>query len=92
MEGDKPMLNNQIVENSKVLVELSVIPLGGNGQNRNQVTDVQNIVKKTGLFYEQTQNGTCIEGQWSDICALLYSCYERVHDQSPQSFLKIDIR
>ena len=86
------MLNNQVEYTGKVLVELSVIPLGGNGHASDQIEHVQNIVGKTGLFYERTNNGTCFEGEWSDICATLYSCYEQVHDQSPHSFLKVDIR
>ena len=86
------MLDNQEVDTSKVLVELSVIPLGGNGQTDDQITNVLNIVDKTGLFYERTHNGTCIEGDWSKISPLIHACYERVQEQSPQGFLKVSIR
>ena len=86
------MLNNQVLDTRKVLVELSVIPLGSEVQTSNQIAKVQNIVKKTGLFYKRTDNGTCIEGEWSDISALIYSCYERVQDQSPHGYLKVSIR
>lgn len=86
------MLNNQVADNHKVLVELSVIPLGGDVQTNDQIAKVQNIVEKTGLFSQRTHNGTCIEGEWSDISVLIYSCYERVHDQSPHGYLKVAIR
>lgn len=86
------MLNDQVVDTRKVLVELSVIPLGGNGQISDQIAKVLNIVDKTGLFHERTHNGTCIEGEWNDICGLIYSCYERVQEQAPQGFLKVSIR
>ena len=85
------MLNDQ-VDTRKVLVELSVIPLGGNGQISDQIDKVLNIVDKTGLFYERMNNRTCIEGEWNDISALIYACYERVQEQSPDGFLKVSIR
>ena len=86
------MLNDQAVDTQKVLVELSVIPLGGNGKNSDQIAKVLNNVDKTGLFYERTRNGTCIEGEWNDISALIYTCYQRVQEQYPQGFLKVSIR
>ena len=82
------MLNDQVVDTRKVLVELSVIPMGGNGQ----MAKVLNVVDKTGLFYERTHNGTCIEGEWNDISAFIYACYERVQEQYPQGFLQVSIR
>jgi uncharacterized protein YqgV (UPF0045/DUF77 family) len=86
------MLNDQVVNTRKVLVELAVIPLGGNGRTRDQIAKVQNIVDKTGLYYERTQNGTCIEGDWNVISPLIYACYEQVQEQAPEGFLKISIR
>jgi len=86
------MLNDQASYSRKVLVELSVIPLGGNGHFSDQITEVLNIADKTGLFYERWHNGACIEGDWSDIGPLIYACYERVQEQSPQGFLTVSIR
>ena len=86
------MLNDQAIDTQKVLVELSVIPLGGNGRKEDQVAEVVNIAEKIGLFYERTHNGTCIEGEWSDISTLIYTCYERVQEQSPHGFLKVAVR
>jgi uncharacterized protein YqgV (UPF0045/DUF77 family) len=86
------MLNHQTANDQSVLVELSVIPLGNNGQVRDRVADVLSIVDETGLFHERTRSGTCIEGKWSDISPVIYACYERVLGQSPQGFLKVSIR
>ena len=86
------MLKDQAGDNNKLLVELSVVPLGVNGKSRDQVADVQNIVKKLGYLNERTPNGTYFEGDWSEINTLLYLCYEQVHEQSPHSYLKIAIR
>ena len=86
------MLDDQQVVKDKILVELSVIPLGVNGRAVDQIVDVQNIIEKTGVPNERTSSGTYFEGDWSDICALLYACYENVHKQSPHSYLRVAIR
>jgi uncharacterized protein YqgV (UPF0045/DUF77 family) len=86
------MLNDPAVDAHKVLVELSIVPLGNNGQVKDQIAEVLSIVDKTGLFHQRTHYGTTIEGQWSDISPLIYACYERVQEQSPQGFLKVSIR
>lgn len=86
------MLNNPLIDTHKVLVELSVVSLGGNGRVKDQVAEVLNIADQTGLFYVQTPNGSCIEGEWGDISPLIYECYERIQAQSPESFINISIR
>jgi uncharacterized protein YqgV (UPF0045/DUF77 family) len=86
------MLNNPFIDTRKVLVELSIVSLGGNGKLRDQVGEVLSIADKAGLFYVRTPNGTCVEGEWSDISPLIYACYERIQTQSPESFINISIR
>jgi uncharacterized protein YqgV (UPF0045/DUF77 family) len=86
------MLSDQAVGSRKVLVELSVIPLSSNGQVSDQVAQVLAGVEKTGLSCERTNSGTCLEGEWRDISALIYECYEQIQEQSSQGFLKVSIR
>ena len=86
------MLDNQQVDKEKILVELSVIPLGVNGKAGDHISEVQNIIEKTGVPNERTSSGTYFEGDWSDICTLLYACYENLHKQSPHSYPKVAIR
>jgi uncharacterized protein YqgV (UPF0045/DUF77 family) len=86
------MLSDQTVDARKVLVELSIIPLGGNGRIDDQISGVLDLVDNTGLFHQRTGNGTCVEGQWREISPLIYACYERVQEQFPQGYLKVSIR
>jgi uncharacterized protein YqgV (UPF0045/DUF77 family) len=86
------MLNYPAGDTRKVLVELSAIPVGGNGQISDQIANVRNIVEKTGLFYNPIYNGACIEGEWNEISSLIYVCYEQLQKQSPNGFLKVSIR
>lgn len=91
-EGDQKMMKNKNVDPRNILVELSVIPLGSNGQTVDQINSVLSLVDSTGLFHQRTHNGTCIEGKWNDISPLILACYERVQEQTPQGYLKISIR
>jgi uncharacterized protein YqgV (UPF0045/DUF77 family) len=86
------MLINQMVDTGKVLVELSIVPIGGNGQVCDQVDKVLNLFDGIELTHQRTNYGTWIEGDWKDISKLIYSCYERVQEEFPQGFLKVSIR
>jgi uncharacterized protein YqgV (UPF0045/DUF77 family) len=86
------MLNDQGTDASKVLVELTVIPMSNNGHVREGIARVLNTLDRTGLFYQRTHNGSFIEGEWKDVSTLIFSCYERMHEEFPQGFLEVSIR
>jgi uncharacterized protein YqgV (UPF0045/DUF77 family) len=91
-KGDSKMKTKQLLDQRRVLVELSVIPLNGNGHSRELVAEMVSQVEKTGLIYEQVRNSLCLEGFWKDICPFIYACYERVQEKYPQGFLKLSVR
>jgi uncharacterized protein YqgV (UPF0045/DUF77 family) len=86
------MFKDLYVEPRNVLVEMTFIPLGSNGQASEQIAEVLNLVDNSGLFYEHAHNITCIEGQWSEISSLIYTCYEYIREHFPEGFLRISIR
>ena len=86
------MVEEKVQSDSSVLVEISVITPGGNGYHKDQVKNVQKTAKKNGLLQVKTNNGACIEGEWQEISEIIYACYEQVHEQSPQGYLKLAIR
>jgi len=86
------MINNKAANNRKVLVELSPILMGGNGQNTDEIPSIFNIEEKTGMFYERAHNTICIEGEWDEISEFIHQCYNRIQAHSPQGFLKVSIR
>ena len=86
------MFTSQATDTRKVLVELSVVSLNGNGHHRDERPFALDIVEKSGLFYEQARNVICIEGEWNKISEIIYQCYDRVQAQSPQGFLQVSIR
>src|SRR3972149_6052241 len=89
--GGQKMLDSAAVDTHNILVELSVIAPNGNGHSREDITHPLNILKKTGLFYEQSHNVICVEGEWDEISDIIRECYERVQMQSPQGFLRVSI-
>jgi len=86
------MFDDLFVDTRTVLVELSIIPMNGNGQNNNLVVGMLDILEKSGLVYEYSRNSASIEGNWNVISPLIYSCYERIQEQFPQGFLIVSIR
>ena len=86
------MFTSQVRDTHKVLVELSVISMNGNGHHNGQKPIAIDILEKTGLFYHQARNVICIEGDWEEISQVIQQCYERVQEQSPQGYLQVSIR
>lgn len=86
------MITSQVRDTHKVLVELSVISLNGNGHHSDQKPSAIDILEKTGLFYHQARNVICIEGEWDEISEVIHQCYDQVQEQSPQGYLQISIR
>jgi uncharacterized protein (TIGR00106 family) len=61
-----------------MLVELSIIPVGHNTHMSGELAKVLQFVHASGLPYQLTPSGTCIEGEWDQIVPLIRRCHERV--------------
>jgi uncharacterized protein YqgV (UPF0045/DUF77 family) len=86
------MINEPGVNTRGVLVELTVISPNGNRHMKGVIPDGLDILERSGLFYEQTHNVICIEGEWIKISDIIHEYYKRVQAQSPQGFIKVSIR
>lgn len=59
------------------IVEISVVPVGTKSTSVSQfVRTAIGVIKKSGLNYELNPMGTCIEGEWDQIFALI----KEIHD------------
>ncbi len=74
-----------------MLVELSIVPVGGGAHLSDQIADVLRIVDESGLPYELTPAGTCIEGNWDEVMTLVKLCHEEVRKASSHVFTTIRI-
>jgi len=75
-----------------MLVELSIIPVGGQTHSSAEIAKVLKLVEESGLPYQLTPSGTCIEGDWDEIMPLARQCHERARKGSPHvvTFIKIE--
>jgi uncharacterized protein (TIGR00106 family) len=65
-----------------MLVELTIIPIGTGTHLADQLAEVVDIVDRSGLPYELTPSGTCIEGEWDDVMSVVRQCHERVRTKA----------
>jgi uncharacterized protein (TIGR00106 family) len=74
-----------------VLIELSIVPLGRDTHLSDDLAPILEIVDESGLPYALTPSGTCIEGEWDELMALVRRCHARALADSPHVFTTIAI-
>ena len=74
-----------------MLVELSIIPLGGDAHLSDEIAEALKIIDASGLPYQLTPAGTCIEGEWDELIPLIRQCHNRVREMAPHVITMIKI-
>ncbi len=64
----------------KVIVDVSIIPLGVGLSLSPYVAECEKIFKEAGLTTMLHANGTNIEGEWDEVFAAIKKCHERLHE------------
>ena len=59
-----------------VIVDVSIFPTDKGTSVSPYVARVLRIIKASGLPYLLTPMGTCIEGEWSAVMAVIDSCFQ----------------
>ncbi len=59
-----------------MLVELNIIPLGRGTHLSRDLGEILNIIAESGIPYRLTPSGTCVEGEWDEVMALVKRCHE----------------
>lgn len=59
-----------------MLVELSIVPLGRGTHLSADLGQILKIIDESGIRYRLTPSGTCIEGEWDEVMALVKRCHE----------------
>ena len=65
-----------------MLVDLTVIPLRGGRHISDEVAEVIKLIDASGLPYQLTPSGTCIEGDWEAVMSLIQRCHNVVRSMS----------
>ncbi len=74
-----------------MLAELSIIPVGEGTHSSEQIAIALKFVDASGLLYQLTPSGTCIEGEWDQVMSVIRQCHERVRSISPHVITLIKI-
>ena len=73
-----------------MLVEFSAIPMRKESLSK-PVSQIIDIIDKSGLSYQTTAMGTLIEGEWDKIFAVLKSCHNLLKKNYNRVFATIRI-
>lgn len=74
-----------------MLVDLTLIPLG-TAHPADALAEARAIVAASGLAWQPTPAGTCIEGGWDEVLDVVRRCHEHLRRCAPHvvTLLKID--
>lgn len=61
-----------------MLAELTITPLRGGRHISDEVAEVIKLIDASGLPYQLTPTGTCIEGDWEVVMPLIQRCHTLV--------------
>jgi uncharacterized protein (TIGR00106 family) len=65
-----------------MLAELSINPLGRGTHLSQDLAEILRVIDQSGLNYCLTPTGTCIEGDWDEVMALVKRCHEKARSVS----------
>ena len=76
------------------LIELSIFPMDKGLSVSPYVARALDIIQASGLDYELNPMGTCIEGDWPDVMAVVNRCMEDLQKDCSRIYMtmKVDYR
>lgn len=63
----------------KVIVDLTVVPIGVGVSLSKYVAECEAVLDRPGLKTSLHPNGTSIEGEWDEVFAAIKECHQKVH-------------
>jgi uncharacterized protein (TIGR00106 family) len=64
----------------KVIVDLSVVPIGVGVSLSKYVAACERVIREAGLEARLHAYGTNIEGEWDDVFRAIKRCHEAIHE------------
>ena len=72
-----------------VILELSIFPMDKGVSVSPYVSRVVKIIKDSGLPYATNSMGTCIEGAWDEVHALVDRCFKELEQDCDRIYLMV---
>lgn len=74
-----------------ILLEFSMTPLDKGESVGAYVARSLDLIDKSGLPYRLGPMGTCLEGEWEEVMAVVKKCFERMRQDSRRITISIKI-
>lgn len=74
-----------------VIVELSIVPMDKGASFSPYVSRAVRIIKGSGLPYVFGPMGTCIEGEWEEVMAVVSRCFEDLKKDSERILVNMRV-
>jgi uncharacterized protein (TIGR00106 family) len=74
-----------------MLVNFSVVPLGEGVSMSGGVSEIIDMIDKSGLEYRMHSMGTVVEGGWDEVMGLVKQCHNAMHASSGRVYTTITI-
>jgi uncharacterized protein (TIGR00106 family) len=72
-----------------VIVEFSIFPMDKGESVSKEVARALQVIKNSGLPYELNPMGTCVEGEWQEVMALVDRCFQELQKDSGRVYLAL---
>ncbi len=72
-----------------VLIDFSIFPVDKGSHVGPYVAKVVRLIKESGLACRVGPMGTCIEGSWPEVMALVDQCFKTLETESDRIYLTI---
>lgn len=82
-------MNENKEDTMSVIVEFSIFPMDKGVSLSPYVARALKIIQDCGLPYELNPMGTCVEGEWNEVMALVDQCFQELHKDSDRVYLAL---
>ncbi len=72
-----------------VIIEISIFPMDKGESVSPYVARAVKIVQDSGLPYQLNPMGTCVEGEWGEVIALVDRCFQEIQKDSGRIHLSL---
>jgi uncharacterized protein (TIGR00106 family) len=74
-----------------VLAQIAIFPLGEKESLAPAVAKAVDVVAGSGLSYQVGPMGTCVEGNWSEVMAVVNGCFEALKADHHRIYLSLTV-
>jgi len=73
------------------IIELSLFPMDKGQSVSRFVARAVDVIRQSGLAYQLTPMGTCIEGEWEEVLPVVDACFRVLAQDSDRVYLSMKV-